>query len=81
MNNKEGNLFKVTKNNYDKLYDLAEAVIETNTMASKLGTEVETNNTLAAKALQLQIDTAKDMGTEHLWFSEQEVQFLSVVIS
>ena len=83
MTNKSNDdgMFKVNKKDYDELFDLAEAIIATNTLASKSGKEVESNETLAAKALQIQIDEAKSSGTESLFFTENEVQFLSAVVS
>ena len=74
-------MFTIESSGYDALWDLAQTIIETKTNATKSGKVVDTNESLAAKALQFQIDTAKEDETEFLIFSENEVSFLSAVVS
>lgn len=80
MNNKD-DMFEVKAEDFDQLYDLAEVVIATKSAVNKAGNEVKLPETLAALALQNQIDEAKRNGTESLFFTENEVQFLSSVVS
>jgi hypothetical protein len=81
MASSEVQMFTIYSKDFDELYDLAESIIATKTNATKSGKVVDTNESLAAKALQFQIDTAKENKTEFLIFSEQEVSFLSAVVS
>lgn len=80
MSNKS-EMFKVDKEGYEELYSLADAFIATRSFVNKQGSEVPTSETIAAKGLQSQIDQAREDGTEFLLFSEEEVQFLAVVVS
>ena len=81
MEKSKQEMFKIYSKDYDELYDLAESIVATKTNATKSGKVVDTNESLAAKALQFQIDTAKEDETEFLIFSENEVSFLSAVVS
>ena len=74
-------MFTIESSGYDALWDLAQTIIETKTSANKSGVVVDTNESLAAKALQIQIDEAKESKTEFLIFSENEVVFLSSAVS
>ena len=74
-------MFTIESSGYDALWDLAQTIIETKTSANKSGVVVDSSETLAAKALQIQIDEAKESKTEFLIFSENEVVFLSSVVS
>ena len=74
-------MFTIESSGYDALWDLAQTIIETKTSANKSGVVVDSSETLAAKALQIQIDEAKESKTEFLIFSENEVVFLSSAVS
>ena len=73
--------FKVSKDGFSELHDLAEMVIATKTNASKSGKEVLSGEVLAAKALQEQIDAAIENELECLYFTESEVLFLAEVVT
>lgn len=81
MEKSKQEMFKIYSKDFDELYDLVESIVATKTSATKSGKVVDTNESLAAKALQFQIDTAKENKTEFLIFSECEVSFLSAVVS
>ena len=81
MEKSKQEMFKIYSKDFDELYDLAESIVATKTNATKSGKVVDTNESLAAKALQIQIDEAKESKTEFLIFSENEVVFLSSVVS
>ena len=81
MEKSKQEMFKIYSKDYDELYDLAESIVATKTNATKSGKVVDTNESLAAKALQIQIDEAKESKTEFLIFSENEVVFLSSAVS
>lgn len=81
MARNELEMFTIYRKDFDQLYDLAELIVATETSATKSGEVIDTSESLAAKALQFQIDTAKENKDESIIFSEQEVNFLSVVVS
>lgn len=77
----EDGMFKIDKDNYSELYDLAEIIISTKSIISKSGSAISTPEVSAAKALQQQIDQAIEDKVEYLLFTENEVQFLASVVS
>ena len=76
----EDGMFRIEASGFRELHDLAEAIITTKTAVNKKGDEIPTPETLAAKALQKQIELAQENGTGHLLFTEQEVLFLAAVV-
>lgn len=73
--------FTIESKDFDKLYNLAEIIIETRSVLSKEGGNSKNPpEVLAAIALQEQIEAAKEQGTDKLFLKENEVAFLSVVV-
>ena len=80
MDNENG-MVRLESKDYEKVYKMADAIVSTKTCINKEGTDIKTQETVAAQAVMYCIDQAREDGVPHLIFTENEVICLASVVS